>query len=106
MITGTRQYLQEDLLILLYNLFSNSHVQRNINSLLYIAYRILWFLLRHVLVDVSYDSFLQIISAIAKEFLISYKYVKGTPETQSLQYCNNECYSKPNQKIYKTEFSS
>ena len=96
-----------------YYLFSNSHAQRNIRSIIYIAYHILSdFLLCNVLLSVGslyWSTFVkellllrysqQIISAVANESLIPYN-IKRAPETQNLN-CNTEYHPKPNQKNIK-----
>ena len=68
--------------------FSNSHAQRNITSIIYIVYRILWFLLCNVLHSVGnmyWWTFLRglflllfpkTISTVANESLIPYNLIK------------------------------
>ena len=78
--------------VLSYYLFSNSHAQRNITSVIYITYRILWeFLLCYVLhsirnmywwtflTEMFYCYSQQIKSAVAKESWIPYNLIKRAP---------------------------
>ena len=46
----------------------------------------------------------KIISAVAKESLISYSPTQRVPETQNLYYCNTKSYPKPNET--KINYSS
>ena len=50
---------------------------------------------RRFLKDSCYSQ--QIISAVAKEYLIPYNLIQRAPETQNLQYCNTKYQAKPNE---------